>query len=55
MLPRYLAAVLLFAAVLPASALGAVVGRVLRYRIRSGALPDVDFLCRAPGSKARGC
>ena len=31
------------------------VGRVLRYRIRSGALPDVDFLCRPPGSKARGC
>jgi hypothetical protein len=31
------------------------VGRVLRYRIKSGALPDVDFLCRRPGRKARPC
>jgi Putative metal-binding motif len=31
------------------------VGRVLRYRFRSGALPDVDFLCRRPGAKARAC
>ncbi len=31
------------------------VGRVLRYRIRSKALPDVDFLCRPPGAKARDC
>ncbi len=31
------------------------VGRVLRYKFRSGALPDVDFLCRPPGSRARGC
>jgi hypothetical protein len=31
------------------------VGRVLRYRIRSSALPDVDFLCRPPGRKARDC
>jgi hypothetical protein len=31
------------------------VGRVLRYRFRSKALPDVDFLCRPPGRKARDC
>jgi hypothetical protein len=31
------------------------VGRVLRYRIRSGTFPDVDFLCRPPGRKARDC
>ena len=32
------------------------VGRVLRYRMRSGgALPDVDFMCKRPGSKARAC
>jgi len=32
------------------------VGRVLRYRMRSGgALPDVDFLCRRPRAKARDC
>jgi Putative metal-binding motif len=31
------------------------VGRVLRYRIKSGALPGVDFLCQRPGRKARPC
>ena len=32
------------------------VGRVLRYRMRSGgALPDVDFMCQRPGGKARDC
>ena len=32
------------------------VGRVLRYRMRSGgALPDVDFMCKRPGRKARAC
>jgi hypothetical protein len=31
------------------------VGRVLRYKIRSGALPGVEFLCRRPGRKARPC
>ena len=31
------------------------VGRVLRYKFRSAALPDVDFLCQPPGRKARGC
>jgi Putative metal-binding motif len=31
------------------------VGRVLRYRMRSGALPDVDFMCKRPGRKARDC
>jgi hypothetical protein len=32
------------------------VGRVLRYRMRSGgALPDVDFMCKRPKGKARAC
>ena len=32
------------------------VGRVLRYRMRSGgALPDVDFMCQPPGRRARDC
>jgi hypothetical protein len=32
------------------------VGRVLRYRMRSGgALPDVDFMCQPPGRKVRDC
>jgi hypothetical protein len=32
------------------------IGRVLRYRMRSGgALPDVDFMCKRPKGKARAC
>jgi hypothetical protein len=31
------------------------VGRVLRYRFKSRALPDVDFMCKRPGRKARDC
>ncbi len=31
------------------------VGRVLRYRMRSAALPDVDIMCQKPGRKARDC
>jgi hypothetical protein len=31
------------------------VGRVLRYRIKSGDVPAVDFLCKRPGRRARDC
>jgi len=31
------------------------VGRVLRYRIKPRALPDVDFLCKRPSRRARAC
>jgi hypothetical protein len=31
------------------------VGRVLRYRIKSNQLPDVDFLCQRPGRRPRPC
>jgi hypothetical protein len=31
------------------------IGRVLRYRIGSPGVPSVDFLCRPPGQRVRGC
>jgi hypothetical protein len=31
------------------------VGRVLRYSMRARNLPDVDFMCKRPGAKARDC
>jgi hypothetical protein len=31
------------------------IGRVLRYRIGQPGVPDVEFLCRTPGGRIRGC
>jgi hypothetical protein len=31
------------------------IGRVLRFRLHSSGAPDVDFLCKPPGKRARDC
>ena len=31
------------------------IGRVLRFRMRSPGVPEVDFLCKPPGRRARDC
>jgi hypothetical protein len=31
------------------------IGRVLRFRIGTPGVPDVDFLCKPPGRRARDC
>jgi hypothetical protein len=31
------------------------IGRVLRFRMHSGGAPDVAFLCKPPGKRARAC